>query len=880
MSRLFRLLVAALASISLVVLPAVPAQAAISHSVNSTVIVKPGLTNASDFTVNFSGLGDITNLRLDLVGMTLNQTGKSEVFSSGTGDFVDCPGRDLFGVKSQTTASGTCSLIDDNTNQVISWQFGAANYTEGSVGTTFSFLLKSGAVTFEPNGPYSVRIRAFITNGATSGSYTSVFDVTQQLLLALENQDALSVTSSSGTFGTPLTLTTTQGLNRSTEDQTFSVSDGTATGCNVSSEGVVTSTSAGTCLVTATRAGDSTYASITSAQATITFAKASRTLSFTTSPTSIAYGSTATAVATPSAAGGAVSYASTGSTACTVNSSTGVVTATQSSGTCEITATVTEGTNYLTASVATPLVITTGTKSVTIAASDSTVNFGTSFTTNVLNTGSLGLVGSDSIESSGATFTYQGTSTTVYGPSTVKPVNAGTYSVTPSAAVLATGSTSNYNFTYVAGTVSINKVARTLAFGGGGSATVNYGNTLTVAATPSTGDGAVTYSAGSSTGCSVNASTGVVTANSSTGTCTISASIAAGTNHLTANTTSSFAVTLAKKTITLKTADFEVTVGGDVIPATEVSVGSLVGSDAISSATFTYVGTGTTTYGPSTVAPTEIGTYDVTPSVPVFGTGSATNYTISFAAGTLTISAQPPAPAPSSGGVAAQPVAGPAIAGVTARGSDNGKRSFLRVRLDKTPTAFEQLTVVVRLLDLKGELVEELRIPVSQGASMVEILIDRAMGKFNAVAQISSPISANAATNASAKLRPDPLLQSTIREATEERPARLLGKRLSPPVLFAAESAKLTPAIKRELRKAARAAKESGSRLAVTGIHALSGRGEAFEQSLAEKRAFRVARYLRNRGLDNWILYHGLSSQDGEQFRGQPRRVEIRVLKR
>ena len=830
-----------------------PAHAAPSGSINDSSLANPGGQNLSEIIVTISGLpATINYAELHFSGISnVSQSASWQAITTVSDNFTNCPGTQV-GISTALTASAQCNIA----TTTVQWHPASAT----NVGGEIRFRFPAGSLQFAATGAYT--ITPF--NGSTALSALT-------LTSTIAQTTPLEFGSSLGTFSQPFTLTATGGDSSGTISYSL-VSGGSASGCNLEAN-ILTTTSAGTCVVTATRAGDETYSSLTSPQTTITFAKASRTLAFTTSPTSIAYGSTATVVATPSESGGAVSYASTGSTSCTVDSSTGVVTATQSSGTCEITATVAEGTNYLTASVATPLVITTGTKPVTITASNADVNFGTTVTTNVLNTSSLGLVGSDSIESSGATFTYQGTGSTVYGPSTVKPTNAGTYSVTPSAAVLATGSTSNYNFTYVAGTVSISKVSRTLAFGGGGSATVNYGNTLSVAANPSAGDGAVTYSAGSSTGCSVNASTGVVTATNSSGTCAISASIAAGTNHLTAATGSSFTVTLAKKNITLKTADLEVTEGGDVEPATEVSVGALVGSDAISSATFTFVGTGTTTYGPSNVAPTAIGTYDVTPSVPVFGAGSATNYTIAFAAGALTINVRPPAPSP--GGVAAQPVVGPAIAGVTARGSENGKGSFLRVRLDKTPAAFEQLTVVVRLLDLKGELVEELRIPVSQGSSMLEIPINRPMGQFNAVAQISS----STATNAAAKLRPAPLQHSTIREATEEKPIRLLGKRLSQPVLFTAESAKLTPAIKRELRKAARVAKESGSRLAVTGFHALSGRGEAFEQSLAEKRALRVARYLRKQGVENWILFDGLSGAEGQQFPGQPRRVEIRVLK-
>jgi hypothetical protein len=66
--------------------------------------------------------------------------------------------------------------------------------------------------------------------------------------------------------------------------------------------------------------------------------------------------------------------------------------------------------------------------------------------------------------------------------------------------------------------------------------------------------------------------------------------------------------------------------------------GTLVGTDAISSATYTY----------STANPTAAGTYTITPSVAVFSSGSASNYSITYSTGTLTIGkgnlAQPNAP--------------------------------------------------------------------------------------------------------------------------------------------------------------------------------------------------------------------------------------------
>jgi outer membrane protein OmpA-like peptidoglycan-associated protein len=120
--------------------------------------------------------------------------------------------------------------------------------------------------------------------------------------------------------------------------------------------------------------------------------------------------------------------------------------------------------------------------------------------------------------------------------------------------------------------------------------------------------------------------------------------------------------------------------------------------------------------------------------------------------------------------------------------------------------------------------------------------------------------------------------QTTTRPATDDKPARLLGRSLDKDVLFIADSARLSPAAKKSLRQAARLAMASDGKVAVTGFAALTGRGSAYEKSVAQKRALAVARYLRAQGFDDWIYYQGLSGRQGLAFDGDPRRVEIRIL--
>ena len=249
------------------------------------------------------------------------------------------------------------------------------------------------------------------------------------------------------------------------------------------------------------------------------------------------------------------------------------------------------------------------------------------------------LVGSDDIAS--VTYSYAGTGSTTYASSTTAPTAVGTYSVTASQAAFSSGQSSNYAITYAPGNFSINaKLTRTLNFQTL-TYSLEYGDQQTVVALPSAGasEGVVTYSAGASNACSVNAATGVITVTAPSGTCTVSASITEGASYAAANSATPVTVTVSARAITITSTSQSIPLGGTVATQFSVTAGSLVGSDEIGSVTQTYAGMSPMSYAASTTPPTASGVYSVTPSAAVFSTGVAANYTITYVAGTLSISA-------------------------------------------------------------------------------------------------------------------------------------------------------------------------------------------------------------------------------------------------
>ena len=235
------------------------------------------------------------------------------------------------------------------------------------------------------------------------------------------------------------------------------------------------------------------------------------------------------------------------------------------------------------------------------------------------------------------TYSYSGVSPTIYGPSTTAPTNVGTYQVIASVAADANylGATSNaYAFT-------ISKAVLTIT---ANSQSVAYGTPVSTV----TGNGSYTASG------FVNGETASVISGTATYTTTYTATTLAGTSGVTITpivtnlTATNYSFTPANGTITITGVASTIMVTGATSyvyngkaqgPATATVTGST------GAVTYSYSGVSPTVYGPSTTAPTNVGTYQVVASVAadanyLGATSSAYAFTISKAVLTITANNQ------------------------------------------------------------------------------------------------------------------------------------------------------------------------------------------------------------------------------------------------
>jgi phosphodiesterase/alkaline phosphatase D-like protein len=170
--------------------------------------------------------------------------------------------------------------------------------------------------------------------------------VSPTLTLTIKNvQASFTLANASGTYLIATRMSASGGSGVGAIS--YAASAGTATGCSISNTDSLTSTSAGTCVVVATKAGDNDFAPISDTK-TVTIAKATRTISVSTRTgiSSLTFGTSVGLQSTISAGSsdGVVSYNIGVSTGCTLSTET--ITAILVTGNCVVTSTISTGTNY------------------------------------------------------------------------------------------------------------------------------------------------------------------------------------------------------------------------------------------------------------------------------------------------------------------------------------------------------------------------------------------------------------------------------------------------------------------------------------------------------------------------------------------------------
>lgn len=179
---------------------------------------------------------------------------------------------------------------------------------------------------------------------AATTDYAATSGTAQTFSIGQVDQSTLTLTSTSGTYGTDLMLTTSGGTDSGAV--TYVVNDTGTAGCSVS-DTTLSATSAGTCTVTATMAGNADYNPVSSLSTTVTIGLASSLATPSTPviadlPASGTYEGSFRAIVNTTG-DGTKSVTSSSKSVCTVK---GLVVAYVGAGTCSLTAHVSQGTDY------------------------------------------------------------------------------------------------------------------------------------------------------------------------------------------------------------------------------------------------------------------------------------------------------------------------------------------------------------------------------------------------------------------------------------------------------------------------------------------------------------------------------------------------------
>jgi hypothetical protein len=391
-------------------------------------------------------------------------------------------------------------------------------------------------------------------NQATSAPLTVTLQKADQATLTVDDPGTV-------TYGSTPQLTTSGGSG--TGAVTFS--DGGSAGCSVTSGGVLTVTDvSAACNVTATKATDNNYNPTTSAQRTITLAKANQaTLTAVATPSSVTYGSTSALSSTGGSGAGGVTFSAGGSTGCSVLVAT--LSVTDASAACAVIATKAADNNYNAATSA-PLTVTLvkATPTVTFGAAPTPTYLGGNFTVSASTTNTDSSVLIYSVVSgpcapvSGATFSSTGAGTCV--------VQAGG------------AATSNFTTASAAQSVTIAKATPTVIFGAAPTPAYPGADFTVSASTTNTDSAALIYSKVSGPCTFVS---GATFSSTGAGTCIVRADGAASPNFNAAFDTQNVTIAAVQYTINASAgSNGSITPGGAVLVASGANQAFTISADA------------------------------------------------------------------------------------------------------------------------------------------------------------------------------------------------------------------------------------------------------------------------------------------------------------
>ncbi|MDP2327932.1 MAG: hypothetical protein Q8M79_07580, partial [Dehalococcoidia bacterium] len=352
---------------------------------------------SADFTVDLHRANQLAPTVTGPTSVTFGTTGVASASGgSGTGAYIFSTGASTGCSVAGTTvavtsASGSCALT--------AVRLGDTNYNSSPASAAFTVtLVKGNQAAVTVIAPSTVSAATPRTAVATGGSGTGAYvfsagastgcsvSVTTVILTDADGTCTITATRAADgnylvsaasapfavtllrepqttavvvtgpvslTFGATGTATATGGNGTGA----YLFGHGTSTGCTVSGTTVTVTNASGTCMLIAVRLGDATYnVSASSADFTVSLAKANQTAPIVTGPASVTFGTTGTASASGGQGTGGYVFSAGASTGCSVSGTT--VTVISASGTCALTAGRAGDDNYNPSPLSTAFVVT------------------------------------------------------------------------------------------------------------------------------------------------------------------------------------------------------------------------------------------------------------------------------------------------------------------------------------------------------------------------------------------------------------------------------------------------------------------------------------------------------------------------------------------